>query len=219
MTIRFLPVLAALSLLLTGCGGRQFDKCTPENTFGEWGVLSESQIFGERADKDFFLVNPIGMVTDSIFYNANYTDSYFAKDSTRIVLQYIPSDSLKFHLARLYAVEVNPDEMLVKARVVGDTAKQDVCEFYIRRLDASDHFYGARADSAFVSLMEQEKPIDIRITNTRKSVGSEGNQLYRYRLYCAGFKEALARCRKLNHPAMDSLVRDSVSHHEKLHKK
>lgn len=214
--------LFAFLPLLTACSSRQLDNIESENLFDDWGVTSSSYLFGSTPEKKYYIINPTGMVADSLYFNANYTDSYFAADSTRIVMQYIPDDSIYFHLDRLYAVEVNPMRLIARVVAEGDTAKDSRCELELTKIGNGDCLFGCWQDTLFTKILKLEKILDIHITNTPQESKSEGTQNYRYKLYCNGFNKALARCVDLNAPPIpkDSTKTESEDNKtaKRLHK-
>lgn len=195
--LRLLLALPAVTALLAACTTRQYDACPPDRQFGLWGVINKSNDFG-CYDSIYFVVNPIGVINDSLYFNANYTDSYYRADSTRISFACGRSDTMFFFFDRMYSVQVNPEDMIMKVRVDGDTAKAPSHTLFLKRTGDSEKLYGARYDSTFINLLRLEKPLHILATNGPTSSNPEGSQNYVYTLYGAGFNRAMALCDSLN---------------------
>lgn len=198
-------------VLTTACDTRRFDACPDDRKFGEWGVIQKSGLFG--TDSMYFLTNPIGAVYDSLYYNANYTDSYFISDSTRITMQFMLNDTVKLFVDRRYIVEANPDQLYLLVSELDDTVKANVKEFMFTKFKNSDQLYHMKGSAALQEVLMTGKPLSITTTNYPKNYDTNPNaQNYSWLLYTEGFEDALKLCYSLNNlpfpkPAVDS---DSV---------
>lgn len=194
-------ILAAAALLVeamaTGCGSRQYDDCEDSRRVGSWGVVSKSMDFGGN-DSIYFLVNPIRNYNDSIYFNGNYNDTYFREDSTRVSMAIGPSDSLRFYIRRMYAVQVNPPEIIARVKAVGDTAKDDRCTLRLKRIGKMDNLYLADYDSTFLSLVREGRILHFTAVNGPLSTASEGSQNYTWILDMKDFTRAVALRDNLN---------------------
>lgn len=188
-----LPLLASL---LTGCGERKFEKCPADHMFNDWGVVNDSRAFGVLPDSSYYIINPVRNVSDSLYYNADYTDSYFHSDSTRIVMQYLPHDSIKFYIDRMYAVEVNPKEMTAKVMWESDTVED--CYLKLRKEGNTDQHFSVVTNPLFRKLLSSGQTLKIRIANSPDAIPNANSQNYDYVLYTAGFKDAFILCDSLN---------------------
>lgn len=186
-------------ILMTACDSRRFDQCPMDQTFGEWGVLKDSYLFGKTDSDAYYIINPIGEVFDSMYYNANYTDSYFNADSTRVTLQYMLNDSAKLYVDRLYVVETNPTELYLITTVLGDTASNAVQEFKFTKSTNSDKLYYRVGNDDLKEVLLTGQPLQILATNFPNTYKENANaQNYSFILYTAGFGEALQKCYEMN---------------------
>ena len=184
--------------VMTACDTRRFDACPPERMFGEWGVINNSHLFGSM-DSSYYITNPIGPVFDSLYYNADYTDSYFSSDSTRITLQYTLNDTAKLFVDRLYLVEANPSELYLLINELDDTVKSHVKELKFTKDKNSDQLYYLKGTADLEELLMTGKPLNILATNFPKTYETNANaQNYSWILYAAGFEDALKLCYSLN---------------------
>lgn len=218
-SIRSILAAPLLLALATACTTRIYDDCAPDHKFGAWGIINHSDIFGAD-DSIYFLVNPIDNVNDSLYFNGNYTDSYFRADSTRYTLAYGPGDSLRLYIQRMYAVEVNPPQLLAEVRVAGDTAKAPACTLNMSRTGSGEEMYVIQPDTAFTSLLKQGKPLNFRAWNGPGSSASEGSQFYTWTLYTTGFADALKLRDILNGDTLSVSKTDSLQtlRKEPIHK-
>lgn len=228
--IRVLLAAPLLMGLTVACNTRVYDNCPSDRTAGLWGVLCNSEIFGS-CDSIYFMVNPIGNISDSLYFNANYTDSYYRADSTRVSLAYGPLDSVRFYFQRMYAVEMNPPVILADVKVVGDTSHVNrSTKLKMRRAGNSDELYIADYDSTFIEMLKLEKPLYFWGENGPGSSNSQGTQCYEWIIYTEGFGKARQLCDSLNDPvafraslkkeeaAKDSLEKKDSLHHKEHHK-
>ena len=196
------PILMALTV---ACSTRQFDDCPEGRRFGLWGVVNHTNEFGSSKDSLYYIINPIGFINDSLYFNANYTDSYYKADSTRITFSYGPGDSLMFYIDRMYAVQVNPQTIIAKVRLKEDPDSIIRTTLKLTRTGKTEDLYLADRDSAFISLLKLEKPLFIKATNGPSTSNPEGSQNYTYILYTEGFNKALQMRDDLNpHPVEKS---------------
>lgn len=187
-------------MVLTACDTRKFDRCPPDQVFGEWGVMNDSYLFGKTDSSAYYLVNPIGEVFDSLYYNADYTDSYFQSDSTRITVVYQLNDSVKLYFDRLYYVQTNPSEIYLLVTELDDTVKTDVKQFCFTKSGNSDHLYSMKGTEDFRKLMMTGKPLSVLATNFPETYQENANaQVYTFLLYTSGFEDALKKCCEMNH--------------------
>lgn len=212
MRIKSIRLILAAPLLLalaTACTTRIYDDCAPDHKFGAWGIINHSDLFGAD-DSIYFLVNPIDNVNDSIYFNGNYTDTYFRADSTRYTLAYGPGDSLRLYIQRMYAVEVNPPQLVAEVRVIGDTVKTPRCTLNLTRVGSAEEMYVIQPDTTFLSLLKLGKPMAFRAWNGPGSSASEGSQFYTWTLYTTGFADALRFRDILNGDTVAPAKKDSL---------
>lgn len=198
-----LPVALAV---LTACSGREYENCPADHREELWGVVNHTDRFGSF-DSIYYLVNPIGNLFDSLYYNANYTDSYFHSDSTRIMMAIGPEDSIQFNIDRLYYVQTNPDELIAEVRVEGDTVKTPKCKLRLLKVYNTDRQYIAEWDTTFINLLQEEKTLKIYATNGPTSSEPLGSQNYMFKIYCQGYNKAKALCDSLNLKAKKDTVK------------
>ncbi|MCH5213983.1 MAG: hypothetical protein J1E97_02220 [Muribaculaceae bacterium] len=191
--IRFIFLGAALVALLWSCEPRRYETCSQDRIVGDWAVVNTTHDFGEF-DSTYYLINPIADVLDTIYFNGNYTDSYYSEDSTRVTLRYTADDSIQFCIQRRYAVEVNPKHLLMTIRAEG----KDTCELRMLRDNANWNVFKCGPDSAFNRLLRSSERIQCTATNTTSSWESAGSQHYEFELFTAGFERALAMADSLN---------------------
>lgn len=211
------PILMALTV---ACSTRQFDDCPEGRRFGLWGVVNHTNEFGGSKDSLYYIINPIGFINDSLYFNANYTDSYYKADSTRITFSYGPGDSLMFYIDRMYAVQVNPETIIAKVRLKEDPDSIIRTTLKLTRTGKTEDLYLADRDSIFISLLKLEKPLFIKATNGPSTSNPEGSQNYTYILYPEGFNKALQMRDDLNpHPVEKSdSIKEKVSVKDKKEK-
>lgn len=193
---RLLFSLSFALLLLSSCVTKQYEECDADRIFTDWGITDNTHAFGEY-DSIYYLVNPIGLVSDSIYYNGNYTDSYFHSDSTRVMLRYTLADSINFHIDRMYAVETNPRYLIVKAEEENDSSKT-VCQLKLIKDSNSDNIYRCGPDSTFKEMLKREGLIRFKATNGESSSSPQGSQNYEFFLFARGFNKAILLADSLN---------------------
>lgn len=204
-----LPALGIVALL-TACSTRQFEDCPDSRIFNDWGVMNMSDAFGET-DSMYYLLNPIKNVRDTLYNNGDYTDSYYHTDSTRVVVQYMPIDSVRFYIDRMYAVETNPMELTARVRFQGTTSADSLCIVKLKREGMSEKNYRMERDSVFKTFLAAGRPLEITMSNTADGLPTDNSQNYKFVLYTRGFSDALKLCKQLNTPARpDSLKTDSI---------
>lgn len=231
---------AAFSPLFQACDTKQYENCPESRIIGSWGVTRETHAFGEY-DSLYYIINPIGNVKDSLYFNGNYADSYYHSDSTRVMLRYTTEDSIVFHFDRMYSVQVNPPVMIVSVKAERDTSNLD-CTLKLKKDDNSDKIYRCGPDSTFRKLLEGGGILKFTATNGPSTAESVGSQNYDFILRADGFLEALHLADSLNAPLKkpvtlkpDSLKKDSTRrelpdekkkaverippHHERHHEK
>lgn len=217
--LRMLLAAPLLVGLTAACNTRIYDDCPEDRCVGMWGVLNKSDIFGSD-DSIYYVINPIGNISDSLYFNANYTDSYYRADSTRVSFAYGPGDSLRFYIQRMYSVEVNPTTIIAEVRVADDTVKTPRCVLTLTRIGSTDEMYVADRDTVFLSLLRAEKPLLFAAHNGPSTSGSEGSQNYTWIMYTEGFNRAVALRDSLNDPQKYRVKdkeekKDSGSHADK----
>ena len=208
--------LAAATVCLASfyaCTDKQYDDYDPGNLIGDWGVVETSHDFGLH-DSLFYLINPILNISDSIYYNGNYTDSYYHADSTRVMLRYTTGDSIYFYFDRMYAVQTNPDKMLL---TVMDELKDSVhskCKLRLAKVTNSDRLYSAGTDSLFKELLRSGKKLHFAATNATNSYEAEGSQNYDFVIFTQGFDRALDIADSLNFKRKKVIIseKDTLNH-------
>ena len=208
---RLLLFFPALALILWSCDPKQYDSYDSARLFHTWAVVNDSKTFGEY-DSLYYLVNPITNVFDSIYYNGNYTDSYYHSDSTRVMLRYTTQDSIYFHFDRMYAVLVNPAHMVMTIKVESDSFPQH-CILHLEKAGGSDKVYRCGPDSLFKHMLETGHILQITATNDSTSSQPQGSQTYECRIPTAGFKDAFHLAESLNNPP---LKKDSIANEDSL---
>lgn len=211
---RILPLLGVGMLALASCTSHFYEKCPPSNVFNDWGVVNNTVVFGEY-DSLFYLVNPIGNISDTVYYNGNYTDSYYHSDPVRIMLRYTPGDSINFNFERLYAVQTNPPNLVMNIFAVGDSLNRS-CRLFLIKDANSDELYRCGPDTLFTTFLEQEFTLNIAVTNATSTAEVAGSQNYDFTLNTQGFLQARALATGLNPQPLappadsDSLRADSL---------
>ena len=194
---KYISLLSVAALALVSCQTKQYEDCESDRMFQCWAVTDNTHSFGEF-DSLFYLINPIRNVSDSIYYNGNYTDSYYHSDSTRVTLRYTTSDSIIFRMQRLYAVETNPRHLILTVRADADsTHLTDTLR--LLRDDNNEQIYRCGPDSLFTSLLKSGKVLKFKVTNGPSSSEPEGSQNYTFTIYTAGFQQALNMADSLNY--------------------
>ena len=211
----FLPALIAL---LGACTEKQYEDCPAKQIVDDWGVTRTTHTFGEF-DSLYYLVNPIGNVQDSLYFNGNYTDSYYKADSMRVMLRFTLTDSIWFNMDRMYAVETNPEHLIMTLRQEADSIKRE-CTLRLRKIANSENLYRCGPDSIFSLMLRSERMILATATNATASGEPQGSQNYEFFLNPAGFSMAFAMADSLNNPGKFKAEEktDSTKSHKK-HKK
>lgn len=212
-------------MLLWACNPKQYDEYQEKNVIGSWAAINSSKTFG-ITDSLYFLINPVTTVLDSIYYNGNYTDSYFHSDSTRVMLRYTTGDSIYFHFDRMYSVEINPSRIVMTLTAQEDSLKRRSV-LHLTKMSGSDKIYYCGPDSTFRILLETGKMLRGYATNDSSTSQPQGSQNYDFILPTAGFSRAFFLADSLNNPAKyarkntekgDSTEKkDSVHHRKKFH--
>lgn len=192
-------LLATLAPVFQACDTKQYENCPESDIIGTWGVTKDTKTFGEF-DSLYYIINPIGNVSDSLYFNGNYTDSYYHSDSTRVMLRYTTSDSIIFHIDRMYAVQTNPTILTVKVKSEKDTVVKD-CELKLRKDDESDKIFRCGPDSLFRELLMSGGMLRFSATNGPSTSEPAGSQNYEFFFDASGFKQALTMADSLNNPA------------------
>ena len=187
---RLLLALPVLAFLAGGCNSKQFLECDPKHIIEDWGVTNSTDIFG-MVDSIYYLINPAANYQDSLYYNANYTDSYYHSDSTRVTLRYTLQDSINFCFDRLYAVESNPDRLIV---VVAAEGRPDLAEsvLHMKKVYNSDLLYRCGPDSLFKELLKSGMTLRGAATNGASTSEPQGSQNYEFAIDTKGFDKAFA---------------------------
>lgn len=194
--MRYPGLILLCALALSSCNYDRYESCGSDRTFGSWGVTNFTHAFGQ-SDSLYYLVNPIGAVSDSIYFNGNYTDSYFLSDSTRVMLRFTTADSINFHIRRRYVVQANPTELIVEVDTLASSASP-ACTLLMKRDHDSDMLYRCGPDSLFKALLLRE---DTLYFNASGANGSGQN--YVFFLPTVGFEKALNLADSLNrHPSL-----------------
>lgn len=207
--IFFVPLLA---VILIGCGSKQYEDCSADLIFHDWGVVNTTKSFGEF-DSLYYLINPIVNFADTIYYNGNYVDSYYHADSTRVTLRYTLSDSIEFRIERMYAVQINPANLIINVRSENDSTVEG-CTLLLKKDANNGQLYRCGPDSAFKHLLLSEGVLHFSGTNSSSSAEAVGSQDYEFRLNVKGFSKAFRMADSLSPlkkkvELMDSLKKDS----------
>lgn len=211
----FLIAIPLLAALLASCNTKQYPECDPKHIVEDWGVTDNSRMFGQY-DSIYYLVNPVGNVQDSLYYNGNYTDSYYHSDSTRVTLRYTLQDSIVFAIERMYAVETNPDQIIMVVKEKPDTLVRE-CVLHLKKELGSDMLFRCGPDSIFKSMLMDGHELKVEATNGSSTSEPQGSQNYTFRLYTAGFKDAFEMAYRLTYPDGKDHVRpDSMKHHKEF---
>lgn len=184
------------ALVFQACEGKFYEDCPPDRIIGDWGVVDHTKTFGEY-DSLYYVVNPIGNINDSVYYNGNYTDSYYRSDPVRVMLRYTLSDSIQFNLDRLYTTETNPHHVIMIVEDASDSLHKE-CVLHLTREENTENLYKTGADSLFKKMLLGCKELKIRATNGSSSSEPEGSQNYEFTLYASGFAKALSMADSLN---------------------
>lgn len=205
----FLPILAAI---LISCSTKRYEDCPPSHIIDDWGVTNNTMAFGEY-DSLYYLFNPIGNILDSIYFNGNYTDSYYHADSTRVMLRYTTADSIIFRFDRMYAVETNPERLILLIHADRDTLARE-CVLHMKRVANTEGTYTAGPDSLFREMLRSGHKLRGRATNGPSSAEPEGSQNYEFVIYTRGFKRAMHLADSLNRIKAVKEKADTAKHHQ-----
>lgn len=195
---RILFLLPALVAVMISCADKQYEECPSDRIVDAWGVTNSTHAFGEY-DSLYYIINPLGNVMDSLYYNGNYTDSYYHSDSTRVMLKYTTQDSIIFRIDRMYAVEINPTLLVMTVKAEKDTTDLK-CTLLLKKDSNSDNIYTCGPDSLFKRILQSEGKIRFYATNSNSSAEPQGSQNYDFFIYAAGFQKALNMADSLNNP-------------------
>lgn len=186
-------------MLLVSCDTKRYEECPPDRIVGNWGITRQTHAFGEY-DSLYYIINPIGNVLDSLYYNGDYTDSYYHSDSTRVMLRYTTDDSIQFNIDRLYSVQTNPKNLLMTAKATVDSTEIK-CELHLFKDSDDDHIYKSGPDSLFKLLLSKETLVKFEATNGPSTSEPSGSQNYVFFLNTKGFNRAFAMADSINNPA------------------
>lgn len=187
---------------LTACDTRFYESCPSDRIVDDWGVVDKTHAFGEY-DSLYYLVNPIGNIRDTVYYNGNYTDSYYHSDPVRVMLRYTTDDSIQFNMDRLYATQINPMNLDLKIWAKAPSTKtedKDTCTIYLRlrRDEDNGNLYRTGPDSLFKEILKKGYEIKAAATNGPSSSEPSGSQNYEFTLYTQDFDKALQLADSLN---------------------
>ena len=216
-------LMCAVASSFQACDTKHYEDCPASRIIGSWGITNSTHAFGEY-DSLYYIINPIVNVMDSIYFNGNYTDSYYHSDSTRVMLRYTVTDSIVFHFERMYAVQINPPVLLVRVKAEQDTTHAK-CELKLKKDANSDRIYRCGPDSAFKNLLIKGGMLHFTATNGPSTSETLGSQNYEFVLNASGFKKALQMADSLNRPRLkadttarrDSLKADSLKSSPRKH--
>lgn len=201
---------------MVSCSSHEYEDCPKDRIIGEWGVTNSTHTFGEY-DSLYYLINPIGNVKDTVYYNGNYTDSYYLSDPVRVMLRYTLQDSLEFSLDRLYVTQTNPRHLVMMVQQKDDSLRRE-CVLYLEKAENNDRLFYGKADSLFKDMLREGKPLAIEATNGGSTSEPQGSQNYEFTFYPDGFEQALQLAKKLNPTPKEksdstSIPKDSTKHH------
>lgn len=194
-----LALLSSLGAGFQSCDNKKFEECPKDNIIGSWGVTKYTDAFGEF-DSLFYLINPVRNVSDSLYFNGNYTDSYYHADSTRVTLRYTLSDSIIFYIDRMYAVQTNPPVMIMEVLSQKDSTLHS-CELKLKRDTDNDRIFRCGPDSMFRRLLLDGDILKFTATNGPATSEPEGSQNYEFFLDVTGFSRAISLADSLNNPS------------------
>lgn len=194
---RIIPLsLIMAGFLCVACNLKKYEEVADNRIINFWAVTNDTHAFGEF-DSLYYIINPIGNVSDSIYYNGNYTDSYYQADSTRVMLRYTTGDSITFMLDRLYAVQQNPMHLVMFVEAVGDTAVGQ-CRLHLVRDKDNGNIYRCGPDRDFTDLLAREMTLFITATNASSKAEPQGSQNYEFSIDTKGFHQAIEMADSLN---------------------
>ena len=221
---RHLFMIPLLAGVLISCDTKLYEDCPADRIVGDWGVVNKTRTFGEY-DSLYYVINPIANVNDSIYYNGNYTDSYYNSDPMRVTLRFTTGDSIYFCLDRQYATETNPQHLVMtvrekiletadkdskreekkeegkpKSREKHEAPKNDVreCLLHLIRNVDEGNLYSCAPDSLFKEMLKSGNELLVTATNSNSSSEPQGSQNYEFRIFTSGFSRALAFADSLN---------------------
>lgn len=193
---RLFPIAIAAVAVLVSCHSKFYEECPSDRIFGDWGVVNHTHTFGEY-DSLYYIVNPIGNINDTVYYNGNYTDSYYHSDPIRVMMRYTVQDSIIFNIDRLYSVQINPPAIRLTVKERMDTT-ETVCRLLLKKYEGSDHLYKCGPDSVFTRMLAGGHELEITGTNASLSGEPAGSQNYEFYIYTRGFSKAQNLAKKLN---------------------
>lgn len=214
LTFAALTAAAALQ----SCDTKMYEDCPQDHIIGEWGVVDDTHTFGEY-DSLYYVINPIGNINDSVYYNGNYTDSYYHSDPVRVMMRYTTQDSILFSLDRQYATETNPRNIIMMVRESRDTTDKrtdtgrDIttdlrdreCVLHLRREENDANIYRCGPDSLFREMLLAGRELTVTATNGTSSSEPQGSQNYEFTLRPDGFAKALQMADSLNKVRTDTV--------------
>lgn len=186
------------SLAFSSCETRVYEHCPADRVFGYWGVMDDSKTFGIH-DSLYYVMNPIGNVGDSVYYNGNYTSSNYLSDPVRVTLCYTDDDSIYFNLERLYITEENPLSILMTITAERGPEEYETCQLTVNRTTNNESLYRSGPDHTFRRLLESGLELKVNATNVGNGPESSGSQNYVFSIYSAGFDKAFQLADSLNH--------------------
>lgn len=192
----FLSLVPLVGAILVSCSSNRFEEHNIRDAFFDWGVTNNTTLFGEY-DSLYYLINPIGNIFDSIYYNGNYTDSYYKADSLRVSMAYTTQDSVKFYFDRMYAVQTNPAHLLLTVFTKEDSIK-DKCTFQLDRMPNNENVFACKANSELIKFLRYEGQLNFSATNCSSTAEPQGSQNYEFTLNAIGFMQAYSEALALN---------------------
>lgn len=198
-------MIVAAAALLVSCHDREYEHIEADRVVGSWGVTNRTRTFGQD-DSLYYLINPVGNVFDTIYFNGDYTDSYYQSDSTRVMLRYTTDDSIVFSLARHYFVETNPNTLVMevskktdghkkKSRHEADSLK---CRLTLVKDTHNDNIFRSGPDRDFTRMLKDGGILHFTATNGAAPSAPPGSQNYVFTLDADGFEKALSMADSLN---------------------
>lgn len=191
-----LPLFCVSCLWLASCSNQRYETVPKDRIFGGWGVTNDTRTFG-MTDSLYYLITPVRNVHDSIYFNGNYTDSYYDADSTRVTLRFTTSDSIIFAIERRYAVQVNPRHLVMTLECRRDTVT-DTCTLRLARDASNGDIFSCGPDSLFTAMLAKGGEIHGRATNAGSQGEPQGSQNYEFLLEADGFRKAMLLADSLN---------------------
>ena len=211
---KILPISMILAgSILVSCQGNRYETIKSGRIIGAWGVTNETNAFGEY-DSLYYIISPVRNISDSIYFNGNYTDSYYESDSTRVTMRYTTSDSIEFCIDRRYTVEVNPKYLVLYAKAERDTNKNE-CTLLLQKDANNGNIFRCGPDKDLTKLLAMETLLHFQGTNASSNGEPQGGQNYEFTLDSHGFKKAIALADSLNdryHGARHQKVHSAIHH-------